>query len=880
MSYDPRLRAQAYGASTGDGNGDAKKGSVRAARERMQAAQKRIQLPDTSKIIGLPQRPNQLVSQHSNRPRNEQLQQPIPSAERDNEDTVSPPPQWPLPNDVFESSPGTPPRSPERLQPPQESNRPVSDDYPIQQLSPAPASPTYLQPPSPHYGVPHSMEEILSPASLRSSRPLTTSSAASEASSLEIPDFPVPEPPMSAIQQARRIASLGPPPSSRRGPSSYYTQMSYVSPIVEESETRSVATRSRHGSYASSNVFPTHNDDFYLSDDMLTDDDETITSDRGTASPSEHDDRSGLVKQSPALVRQASLGRRTKPSLMTIKSVDSFGDKRGGASRNKVIGVGVGAGAMATGGVAARDGVSSSSRESALTSGTGLMDPSSSSSESVNAFKNAKSKAVAYAGYLSPTSPLQQETRPSGLAERAGMRRPPKLDMDAVRDAEARGSLTSLPDLIRRATRLAANLDRGKTASRLGLDFWEAGDVEKKEVRQSGLSDMLAAFPPPGRETPLRSGTPNGPDSRMSKWPSGGADSRAGVTDSGMSNEKTSKRRRCCGMPMWTFVTLLIVLLFIIAAAVVIPVVLVVIPNQNKSSGSAMQETQGSSGSSSSSSNSNSNTNTAALPAPTANPSTDQCDGIITCQNGGIAILNSDRSCNCVCINGFTGRTCTNNDATGCTTASVAGTANNATLGSGIPRLIQRAVNDFELPLDSTRILSLFSNLSLSCAAENALITFNGLASRSVNHRLHSLNLRSTLNPSRTLPALHHPHPVNTVKQALKRQTVGGTDQSSASNGQKTAQSGSLQTQPISSNVNSLDFARIGVLLALQESSDLDVAASAQESIQTFLTNNRNGNAAGNSVDLGPFQMNLVDFTIQFQNGTTLRSSPPPSPST
>ncbi|KAL6712498.1 hypothetical protein ACN47E_000375 [Coniothyrium glycines] len=877
MSHDSRSGAQAYGAFASDNNGGAKKGSVRAARERLRAEQQRTQRPDTSRIIGLPQRPNQLMSQYSSPSRKDypqRQQQQAQSLDRNEGAQVSPELQWPLPNAILNSNPVLPPRSPKRLQPPSQSMRPISDDYPIQQLSPGIASSEYLQPPSPQYGVPYSNEEMFSPSSLRSARPLTTSSAASEASSLgSIPDFPVPQPPFSAQQQARRLPGLGPPPSSRRGPSSYYTQMSYVSPIVEESETRSNTTRSRHGSFASSNVFPTNKEDFYHDDGMLTDDDVTITSDRGTASPGEQDDRSGLVKQPPALVRQASLGRRTKPSLMTIKSVDGFGDKKGGASKKKGAGIGTGLGVAGAGGAmfAARDGVSSSLRGSALTFGTGSLDASS-SSDSVNTLKNAKSKAGAYAGYMSPTSPLQQETYPSGLTERAGMRRPPRLDMDAVRDAEARGSLTSLPDLIRRATRLAANLDRGKTASRLGLDFWEAGDPMQKDVRQSGLSDMLAAFPPPGRETPLRSATPNGAGNRLSNWPSGGAHSRHGMTDSGMSIEKNNKRRSCCGVPMWTFVTLLIVLLFIVAAAIVIPVVLVVIPNQNKSSGTTMQDTQGSS---SNNNNSNTNTGTARPPAPTATQGSNQCDGVITCQNGGLAILNSDRSCNCVCINGFTGRTCTNNDATGCTTASVAGTANNATLGSGIPRLLDRAANDFQIPLDATRILTLFSSLSLSCAAENALITFNGLAARSVVHHLESLDIRSTLHPSRTLPVLHHPHPVPAINQRVKRQTVGAPDESGASTEQKSAQSNALQTQPISSNVNSLDFARIGVLLALQESSDLDVAASAQEAIQSFLTNNRNGNAAGTSVDIGPFTMNLVDFTIQFQNGTTLSATPP-----
>lgn len=55
---------------------------------------------------------------------------------------------------------------------------------------------------------------------------------------------------------------------------------------------------------------------------------------------------------------------------------------------------------------------------------------------------------------------------PTMSVRRPGARRPLRLDMNAVRDAEARGSLTSLSDLIRRATKLATNLDHGRTASR------------------------------------------------------------------------------------------------------------------------------------------------------------------------------------------------------------------------------------------------------------------------------------------------------------------------------------------------------------------------------------------------------------------------------
>jgi hypothetical protein len=121
---------------------------------------------------------------------------------------------------------------------------------------------------------------------------------------------------------------------------------------------------------------------------------------------------------------------------------------------------------------------------------------------------------------------------------------------------------------------------------------------------------------------------------------------------------------------------------------------------------------------------------------------------------------------------------------------------------------------------------------------------------------------------------LHHPHPAQAPGQQAKRQTVGQVGQAEASSDESTSKAETIITQPISSNISALDFARVAVLLALQESKDLDVAASAQESIQTLLTNDRNGNADGGSVDVGPFDLDLVNFTIKFQNGTTIRAPP------
>jgi hypothetical protein len=249
---------------------------------------------------------------------------------------------------------------------------------------------------------------------------------------------------------------------------------------------------------------------------------------------------------------------------------------------------------------------------------------------------------------------------------------------------------------------------------------------------------------------------------------------------------------------------------------------------------------------------------------------------VITCQNGGVSILNSDRTCNCVCINGFTGSTCTNNDATGCTTTTIPGTANNATMGTAISRLLDTMGTSDNIPLNSTRVLSLFSELSLSCAAQNALITFNGLASRSEHPEkrfLHSINLRHALEPSRSLPILHHPHPARVPEQNSKRQAIGAPGTPGPAVTKAAQQATATPTQPVSSNVKALDFARMGVLFAMQETGQLDVAAKAQESIQSFLTSNRNGNAGTSTINMGPFKMDLLELTITMNNGTIIRAS-------
>jgi hypothetical protein len=87
----------------------------------------------------------------------------------------------------------------------------------------------------------------------------------------------------------------------------------------------------------------------------------------------------------------------------------------------------------------------------------------------------------------------------------------------------------------------------------------------------------------------------------------------------------------------------------------------------------------------------------------------------------------------------------------------------------------------------------------------------------------------------------------------------------------------SIPSLPISSNSTAIDFARVVVLLVLQESREMDSAASAQESIQNFLNNNRrNGNNGVTSVDLGnDFTVDLAALNLDLGNGTTIQATPP-----
>jgi hypothetical protein len=585
-----------------------------------------------------------------------------------------------------------------------------------------------------------------------------------------IPDFPIiPQQVAPLAYQTTRRPPLGPPPSARRGPASYYPQTNHVTPIVEETDSAR-AGRDSKSSYASSNAICIGISRHLANQHDMHQDDESPFGDQH-----EH-------------FRPT---QKSNPMLTTIETGNIRPDSQTRPSPREGL-----------------DGFSEKSQY------------------------HVTEEHIPIYGH----SDEQQTT----LGNRVGSRRPGRIDVDAVRDAEARGSLTSLNDLIRRATKVASNLDRGRTASRLVFNFSADGlpSPRHSPTRHSNsLSDILAAFPPPGLvTTPGSRGSEEGSRAARAKpWASNlRHDSLPSQSDLG---EDTKPKGRCCSMPLWLFLLILLLVVILGAAAVLLPVVLVVIPKQNETQRSA---------------------SASALAA---------CQSSLSCKNSGVNIVGSDGSCSCLCVSGFAGPQCTESSSTSCATTSI-GRVGNVTLGDSIQRLLLDSKTNFSIPLDATIILDLFASSKLSCASENALVTFNGLSARSVEVDVSGLDTPASIKVLKGRATSTTSAGATVTSNGIVYSTGSPSDTPSPG----TSSTGS-SSDP-SSNSTVLDFARIAVLFVLQESGQLSNAITAQENLQSYFTSgttSTGGQINATNIDLGAsFKADVKKYSITLSNGTVV----------
>ncbi|KAI3066405.1 hypothetical protein CBS147353_8048 [Aspergillus niger] len=851
---------------TGSGpqqDGDvARKGSVKRAREMLQAGKRPERAPEE------PAPSFRINPAHM-------TQWPLP-------DNAPLPPNMANPQATLVVPKGPPPVRPPRPDCPSPS---VYSERSMSDVPPAPSPlnikrpvPSFSQPfpipPGPRPAIRIPIPRPPSPDSVAGSTPrvsvatddLFRQSGVSTVSSItELPSVPHPLPPQQRVAPGaapKKTASLAPPvPVARPGGN----RASSVSPIPEELPDSPTISQDQYGSaqpyppswysgQAESEILGT-----YLDGESDDDVSRHSTHQAGVATAT--------------LLRQASVGTRGKPSLRTIQKSNASSPVPP-SERTPVSARPTTSGTTGTEfilkeisiGPDRRDSMSSSSTGSAhfnLEKAPIVLDLSTQHPALARPYvdNGGLEKEV---GALPRAAPTMSDKRPGG-------RRPPRLNMSAVRDAEARGSLTSLPDLIRRATRLASNLEHGRTASRNDLLNGGGGSRFQYDAkRKSGsIKSILASFPPPAAT----------PEGGHSSWPfffrrstlhqiHSNEPPRA---DGDQEKAAPKQPRRCCGLPPWLFALICVVIIIVILAAILIPVGLLVV--RHKSSGTSCAKT---------------------------NP----------CENGGVSV-SSGSVCSCVCANGYTGSRCTISGDASCVTTEVDG--KNATMGSELPRLFEYAQQNYSIPLDAVTIMALFSQSNVSCTTENTLISFSSVSTSSSKARraLSDPSLGEPSNSDHLLANLEH-HPSQALSERTPTQALAARDSVATAHGivfdgdppsstgtatatatktsqessatQTSTSSSSTTTTTTSSSSNSttvtsevLDFARVAILYILEETGTLSAAEFSESNIQSYLSDDYSDTKSHSfTIDLTPsgvignYTLNFDDFEITLPSGSVV----------
>lgn len=639
------------------------------------------------------------------------------------------------------------------------------------------------------------------------------------------PNFPA----QASSQQRRPVGNASPPSALRAVAPPYYSQQTMqIPPIPEESP-----YHSRHASYASSSAIPSS---WVDTEESASDRENALPIQRGSDVEAEGENNGELV-------RHASLGKRQKPTLTNIKSPErSRSRATSGASSSQLAKTppAVDREPMARGDspVLYQVSTSSGSRPSPTLSKASIPStlPQSPLAANNTYFSEKPVRGRAYSDTLpafldkeiggassEPTFPPKASTRKGSRSEEHAGRIPPRLNMEAVREAEARGSLTSLPDLIRRATKLAAALETGRPGSTawggrgslFGFSGSSAGRSNGRSRDTDSISEILASFPPPalGAQRSRDGNRGSTLPSMVSEWPIA-ADCGYG-TDNG-SIRQVKPRRRICGLPLWAFIVLVILALVVITAAVIVPIQLANLSKSGKNNGNAQ--------------------------------ALENCKKTNPCQNGGENLATSN-FCGCICTNGFTGSLCqTKEPDASCGSYDFAGRGNNssiaglknATIGSALPRLFNKS-SSYNIGLDPSLLLGVFSQANLTCTLQNALINFDG-ETEPISHKRALKIIRSLR--------------IRQIDIDTSTNTPTATSTSTWSSATATSSGVPVLNQ------DTLDFARVGVLF-LAQNDGVGVAETAHEDLDATF---RDGTDRGN-VTTGKFTFKLDSRSIVLSDG-------------
>lgn len=196
----------------------------------------------------------------------------------------------------------------------------------------------------------------------------------------------------------------------------------------------------------------------------------------------------------------------------------------------------------------------------------------------------------------------------------------------------------------------------------------------------------------------------------------------------------------------------------------------------------------------------------------------------------------------------------------------------NVTLGDAIARLVEGAGN-FSVPLDAQTVIARFNAEDLSCATENALVTFDGESGR-VGGAADVVSDPAAATPTTSSKARKHKHRRQEASSTFSTSAVAATassgivyDSSSppATTSSSATASSTATVDPSANFVVTeevLDFVRVAVLYVLQEST-LDAAVSVQGTLQKIfdLQSYTNGNVQNLTLGAGVW-VDLLGFRV------------------
>ncbi|KAK9313518.1 hypothetical protein V1522DRAFT_412313 [Lipomyces starkeyi] len=281
--------------------------------------------------------------------------------------------------------------------------------------------------------------------------------------------------------------------------------------------------------------------------------------------------------------------------------------------------------------------------------------------------------------------------------------KPPPLDIESTRKID-RLSIASIGDLVKRAT----SSFRGTAA----VSHIPNRATEESHVRRSANADEHASR---DMAAARHSRTPVSPD---------GYDQRPAAVP--------RNRNRVFGLPWWIFTLIALGSIITIVVCIVVP--LQVTSHQQSPPPPAPQSVGPWQSTSTTLPSLLAATAAPMTPSPTAVTLTaSECETSLPCENNGVSVV-KDNECACICVGDFGGAVCgtVSNHACAIVAIPEGESSSNVTLGTSIAPLVSKdTAQQFpSVNLDVRTIYQLFNSSGVSCASQNALVTFNGLSRR------------------------------------------------------------------------------------------------------------------------------------------------------